>query len=87
MKYLDKTTLIWLSLTLLTIFAFLFSLFELLSPFLIAILLISTFIKGQLIIDYFMGLKRVSLGYRLIPSIWLILVLLLISIAYYLPVT
>lgn len=52
----------------------------------IGILFLITFIKGQLVIDYFMGLKEVSLKYRLIPLIWLFLVVLLICVAYLLPV-
>jgi len=32
-------------------------------------LLLATFIKGQLIIDYFLGLKNVSLKYRMIATL------------------
>jgi len=42
--------------------------------------------EGELVIDYFMGLKTVKLKYRLIPIIWLGTVLSLIALAYYLPV-
>ena len=76
---------IWIILVILTTFAFLLGYFKFTSPTLIAVLLLSTFIKGQLVIDHFMGLKDVSLKYRLIPTIWLFIVLSLISIAYYLP--
>lgn len=52
----------------------------------IAVLFFITFVKGQLVADYFMGLKNVSLKFRLIPTVWLLFVVLLICIAYLLPV-
>ena len=77
---------IWIILITLTIFAFLVGYLELVSSTLVLLLLITTFVKGQLVIDYFMGLKNVSLSYRLIPSIWLLLILVLVTIAYYTPI-
>ena len=77
---------IWIILVILTIFAYLLGYLKLINSSLVAILLISTFIKGELLIDYFMGLKTVKLKYRLIPIIWLGTVLSLIAVAYYLPV-
>jgi len=70
----------------LTIFAFLLGYLKLISAFLVAVLLMTTFIKGQLIIDYFMGLKEVQLKYRMIPTVWLVIILSCSAIAYYLPV-
>ncbi|SHO81452.1 hypothetical protein MNB_SV-15-1307 [hydrothermal vent metagenome] len=35
--------------------------------------------------DYFMGLKDVGVKYRLIPIIWLSVIMVLIAVAYYLP--
>ena len=83
-KYLEY---IWLILVLLTIFAYLLGYLKIVSTFSVAILLFTTFVKGQLIIDYFMDLKGVSTKYRLIPTIWLTLVLSLVALAYYLPVS
>jgi hypothetical protein len=37
------------------------------------------------VIDYFMDLREVSLKYRLIPTLWLMIVLSLIGVAYYFP--
>jgi len=82
-KYLEY---IWITLILLTIFAYLLGYLKIVSTFSVAILLFTTFVKGQLIIDYFMDLKGVSTKYRLIPIIWLTVVLSLIALAYYLPV-
>ena len=77
---------IWIILIILTAFAYFIGYFKYISTTLVAVLLITTFIKGQLVIDYFMDLKEVRLKYRLIPIIWLIIVLSLIATAYYLPV-
>jgi cytochrome c oxidase subunit IV len=80
-----RVKIIWIILVILTIFAYLLGYLKLINNSLVAILLITTFIKGGLVIDYFMGLKNVRLKYRLIPIIWLGIVLLLIAVAYYLP--
>ena len=76
---------VWATLVVLTLFAFSLGQLSHLDTIFVAILLISTIIKGLLIIDYFMDLKKVRLKYRLIPIIWLLLVMTLISIAYFLP--
>ena len=78
---------VWIVLVVLTIFAYLVGYLKYVSTALVAVLLVTTFIKGQLVIDYFMGLKYVQLKYRLIPAIWLGVVISLIAVAYYLPVT
>ena len=77
---------IWVTLVLLTFFAFFLGWLKLVSVTLVGVLLVSTFIKGQLVIDYFMGLKDVALGYRLIPTVWLFLMVSLIAVAYYMPI-
>ncbi len=79
--------IVWVVLVALTIFAYLLGYLKYISSFFVAVLLLTTFIKGQLVIDYFMGLKDVSLKYRVIPAIWLSVVLTLVAVAYYLPVT
>ena len=81
----NKLEFIWVVLVILTIFAYLLGYLEYVNSLFVAILLLTTFIKGQLVIDYFMGLKDVKLKYRLIPNIWLGLVLSLIAVAYYTP--
>lgn len=77
--------IVWFTLVLLTIFAFLLGYLNYINALFVSVLLISTFIKGQLVIDYFMGLKDTTLRYRLIPTVWLFTMILLISVAYYLP--
>jgi len=78
-------TKIWMILSVFTLFAFLVGWLKLTSLTLIAILLITTFIKGQLVIDYFMDLHEVTLKYRIIPTIWLFIIILSIGIIYYFP--
>ncbi len=78
--------LIWFILIMLTIFAYLLGYMKYISTTLVAILLMTTFIKGQLVMDYFMDLKDVRAKYRLIPTLWLGMVISLIAVAYYLPI-
>jgi len=76
--------IIWIILVILTIFAYLLGYLKIISTSLVAVLIFTTFLKGALVSDYFMGLKDVNTKYRLIPVAWLILVLSLVSVAYYL---
>jgi len=82
-----KITSIWIILLLLTLFSFLVGWFKVTNNFFMFLLLVTTFCKGQLVIDYFMELSNVRLKYRLIPILWLVIVLSLIGLAYYLPVS
>ena len=79
--------IIWIILVILSIFAYLLGYLEYVNASLVAVLLFSTFIKGQLVIDYFMDLKEIKLKYRLIPTVWLGFVISMIAVAYYLPVS
>ena len=78
--------IIWIILVILTIFAFLIGYLKYVNTSLVAILLLTTFIKAQLVIDYFMDLKNVKMKYRLIPIVWLSVTISLIAVAYYLPI-
>ena len=78
-----KVEIVWIILIFFTIFAYLLGKLELINTLLVGVLLVTTFIKGQLVIDYFMGLKNVSYKYRFIPTLWLVLVLSLVAVAYY----
>ena len=77
---------VWIFLVILTIFAYLLGYLKLISTSLVGVLLLTTFIKGAMVSDYFMGLRTVQLKCRLIPTLWLGIVLTLIAVAYYLPV-
>jgi cytochrome c oxidase subunit 4 len=74
-------------LLLLTYFAYCLGYLEYISKYLVASLLMTTFVKGQLVIDNFMGLKDVRLKYRMIPVVWLGITIVLITLAYYLPIS
>jgi len=86
MKIKRTLEYVWIFLVILTIFAYLLGYLKLISTSLVGVLLLTTFIKGALVSDYFMGLKGVAGKYRFIPVIWLGVVIILIAIAYYLPV-
>ena len=83
MKY--KLEFIWLSLVALSLFVYIMGQVTYFPKLFSILLLLGTLVKGQLVIDYFMGLGEVRLRYRLIPTMWLVLVISLISVAYYLP--
>ncbi len=72
--------IVWVFLLALTVFAFVLGNLNFIPTLLVAILFVSTFIKGQMVVDYFMGLKNVRLKYRLIPILWLVVVLFFIAI-------
>ncbi len=81
----NKIKIIYFILISLTFFAYILGHLKMMDYTFVSIVLISTFIKGKLIIDYFMELKNCSKTYILIPTIWLTLVLILIAFAYYIP--
>jgi len=82
---MKKITTIWIILLTLTLFSFLVGELKITNNFFIALLLVTTFFKGQLIINYFMNLSEVQLKYKLLPIIWLASVLIIIAFTYYLP--
>ena len=73
MKY--RLESIWLILVLLTVFAFFLGTLPHIQTLFIAVLFLSTFLKGLLISEHFMALQGVRYRYRLIPILWLLLVL------------
>lgn len=82
---IKNTSIVWLILVSFTIFAFLLGWLKLLSATIAIVLLITTYLKGQLVIDYFMELRQVKAFWRAIPSLWLLTVLSLIYLAYSFP--
>ena len=61
-----KPHYVWLILILLTFFAFVVGKLELGGITVIATILLSTLIKGQMVADYFMGLHRVRWKWKII---------------------
>ncbi len=77
-----KVTIVWVLLISLTLMMFLLAQNQIKQQTLVIIMLFSAWIKGQLIIDDFMGLRRVALIWRLIISLWLASVLSIILSVY-----
>ena len=77
------STKVWLVLIVMTIITFLIGYLDIVNPYVVGILCISILLKGYLISEHFMGLGKVSYTYRIIPIVWLFIVLLLIGYAYY----
>ena len=48
----------------------------------VGFVLLGAFIKGQIIIDWFMKLKNSALLWRLLVSMWLLLVMSIIALLY-----
>ena len=80
---MERITKIWIALLLFSLFAFILGRVEIVSRFFIFVLLFSTFLKGYFVIEYFMGLSEVTLRYRLIPTVWLSVVIISVAITYY----
>ena len=77
------STKVFLLLVALTFLAFFIGLTEVSSSWFVALLLLSTFVKGKLIIDYFMGMEHYAKRWRNFPTLWLGLVLGLIALVYF----
>jgi hypothetical protein len=78
-----KLKIIWIFLVFLTTLTFILGKVEFSSYIFISLLLLTTFIKGQLVIDFFMDLKYVSSKYRLIVILWLFTVIVLIGLIFF----
>jgi len=83
---MNRSTKIWLVLVFFTALSLFLGAADSFTYVFLAIVLFITFIKGQLVIDYFMGLKDVKLKYRLIVSMWLFFIITLIGMAYAIPI-
>ena len=81
---MDKLTKIYIALVILTIFTFSTGYFNFITLTAVGLLLIATFIKGFLVIEYFMDLHEIKGKYRFIPIIWLGTIILFIALGYFL---
>ena len=77
-----KATVVWMILVGLSLLMFALAQSGFESKLFVISILISSWYKGQMIIDHFMGLRHVEIIWRLVISIWLILVLSVIFIVY-----
>ena len=77
-----QATAIWLLLIGLTFVSFMIAQMGYQGAVLIAVVLMSAWLKGQMIIDSFMMLRRVRQLWRIIISVWLLVVLSVITSMY-----
>ena len=82
-KPLPNSFLVWLALVSLTGATWMVGETGMGGPLVVAALLVSISIKGQLVADAFMGLKNVSSLWRWVVSGWLLTVAGLIGLAYW----
>ncbi|HEB57123.1 MAG TPA: hypothetical protein ENI98_12635 [Gammaproteobacteria bacterium] len=80
--YLRPCTWVWLILMALTLMVLVVAEEGLSGSYIVSLLIISMLVKTQIIADYFMGLKRVRLRWRLIVSSYLLIVMSMIGLAY-----
>ena len=78
-----RATIIWLILVLMTLVTYVVGKLGYGGAAVVAMLLLSVSIKGQLIIDFYMGLAQVHSRLKWVVSGWLITVVLLIGLAYW----
>ena len=79
-----KSTKIYLILIGLTCLAFLIGLTEVSNAWIVLILLFSTFVKGKMIIDYFMGMNMYASRNNNFPTLWLgFIILMIIGLYFY----
>ena len=79
-----KSTKIYLILISLTFLALFIGLTEISSGWFVGVLLLSTFLKGKMIIDYFMGMNAYESRWNNFLTLWLGLVVLVIVGVYFL---
>lgn len=82
-KLIRPCTFIWLILIALTLVTLSIGQMGLSGMNVVIFILVMTFIKGQMIADFFMGLKRVRWAWRIIVLIYMVFVCTMIGIAYW----
>jgi len=81
-RWIRPCTLVWLILVALTLLAFAVGKLELTGSTVVALILASTFIKAQLVTDYFMGLKFARPLWRILTTAWIVIVCVGIGLAW-----
>lgn len=82
-KIIRPCTRIWLILIALTLVALAIGKMGLSGMNVVFFILLMTFIKGQMVADFFMGLKRVRWAWRIIILLYMIIVCTMIGVAYW----
>jgi cytochrome c oxidase subunit IV len=78
--------IVWLALVLLTLVTYAVGKLGYGGVTVVAMLLLSVSLKGQLLIDYFMGLAHVHSGWKWVVTGWLVSVVSLIGVAYWISI-
>lgn len=78
-----NATKIWLILVALTLLSYGLSHAGYEGQIFVSVLVLTALIKGQMIIDYFMMLKLAPLVWRLVVSLWLLIILTVIAALYF----
>ena len=85
-RMIRPCTRVWLVLMMLTLVTLAIGQLGLQGMPIVGFLMLMTFIKGQMVADYFMGLKRVAWRWRIIVLLYMIIVCTLICTAYYISI-
>jgi len=85
-SFIRPCTFVWVILISLTVITLAISKMELGGYSVLGFILILTFIKTQMVADWFMGLRRVRPLWRLIVTTYLVIVISGIALAYHLSV-
>lgn len=88
MSQAQRTHLFYFILLALTFAAFLIAERQAAEPWLMGLVLVTAWIKGQIVVDYFMRLRRVRRRlWRNVVSGWLFIILAVIAYTYWLSIT
>jgi cytochrome c oxidase subunit 4 len=82
-KLIRPCTFVWLTLMVLTLVTLSIGQMGLSGMNVVIFILVTTFIKGQMVADFFMGLKRVRWAWRIIVLLYMVFVCTMIGIAYW----
>ena len=81
-RWVRPCTWIWLVLLLLTLLTYAIGQLRLGGVLVVALILVTTLVKGEMVVNYFMGLRRVRLRWRVLMFLYLWTVGSLIGVAY-----
>ncbi len=82
MNHTSAATRIWLVLMTLTVLTYAVGDSHLGGPAVVALVLATAFVKGQLVVEAFMGLRQVRALWRIVMFVYLLLVCTLIGLGY-----
>jgi heme/copper-type cytochrome/quinol oxidase subunit 4 len=84
---LRPCTLVWIILLVLTVAVWMAAQAGLSGFGVVGLILASTLLKTQIVADYFMGLKNSNLLWRMIITLYLIIIISMIALAYWLGIS